>query len=327
MTTGRDAEDPGTGPIFLGGAGRSGKTLVRWMLSSHPGICISRRTEMWPRFYGRFGDLAEAENLERCLEAMVARRQIAELEPDLDRVRREFRDGPATYGRLFALLHEQYGERCGKPRWGDQTGLIERFADEIVTSYPSARFIHMIRDPRDRYAALLERGGRRPGLVGQATGAWLTSASLARRNATRYPSAYRVLRYETLVTEAEETMRDVCTFLEEEFEPAMLRMEHVGRYDEERAASTDGSAISTAYIGRYRDLVARGELAFIQSTARDGMAAFGYALDPVRLSPSEKIRYAALRRPVNLVRMGRRRAEPVEAGLEAIPANDTAAGA
>jgi hypothetical protein len=67
------------GPIFIGGTSRSGKTLMRWMLSSHPRIVVTRRTEMWTRFYGRFGDLTEPANLERCLRAMLERRQIADL--------------------------------------------------------------------------------------------------------------------------------------------------------------------------------------------------------------------------------------------------------
>ena len=53
------------GPIFIGGLSFSGKTTLRLMLSSHPVIVLSRRTYMWQRFYGRYGDLRRPENLER----------------------------------------------------------------------------------------------------------------------------------------------------------------------------------------------------------------------------------------------------------------------
>jgi hypothetical protein len=290
------------GPIYIGGASRSGKTLMRWILSSHSRIVVTRRTEMWPRFAGRFGDLADPENLDRCLGAMLRRRHIAELAPDLPRLRRDFRGGPATYGRLFALVHEQYAERSRKPRWGDQTAEVGRSADQILAENPRARFLHLVRDPRDRYAAVLERGPRRPGAVGQATAAWLASASVALRNRRRYAGRYQVLRYEDLVSRPEGTMREVCAFLGEEFEPAMLRMDGVRRYDAIRAASESGSALSTAFVGRYRRSVGRDDVAFIQSIAGQRMLAFDYPLDPIRLTPGERFRHAA-RWPANIARM------------------------
>ena len=296
-----------TGPIFVGGAARSGKTLVRWMLSSHPRIVVTRRTEMWPRFYGRFGDLGRDENLERCLSAMIEREHIARLEPNLDALRRDFRLGERTYARLFALVHERYAERCGKARWGDQTAIIERFAEKILAAYPGAKVIHLVRDPRDRFEALLGRGPRRPGAVGHATAGWLLSASLAERNLARYPDSYRVVRYETLVTAPEVTVRELCAFLGEAFDPAMLRMDAARRYEEERAASADGIPISTGYVGRYRQGIGRVDLAFIQAFAGRRMRALGYPPDPIRLSAGERIRYAAVDWPVGLTRLGSRR--------------------
>ena len=293
-----------TGPIFVGGAGRSGKTLVRWILTSHPRIVVTRRTEMWPRYYERFGDLGSPNNLERCLRAMLGRPQIATLEPDLERLRRDLRQGSATYARLFSLINEQYAERCGKPRWGDQTGLVERFADEIMSAYRGARIVHMVRDPRDRYEALRRRGRRRPGAAGKSTADWLTSVSLAQRNLERYPGSYKVVRYETLVARPEGTIREVCDFLGEGFDRAMLTLSGVSRYDEERAASPDGIPITGAFVGRYRDSIPRSDLAFIQATAAKQMVAFDYHPDPLLLTSSERMRYAASR-PLSLARMRR----------------------
>ena len=91
-------------PSSSAGSSRSGKTLMRWILSSHPRIAVSRRTEMWPRFHGRFGDLANTKNLERCLDAMLERKQIAALAPDVDRLRRDFRHG-ATDVRAPVRAH------------------------------------------------------------------------------------------------------------------------------------------------------------------------------------------------------------------------------
>jgi len=298
-----DGDAASTAPIFLGGTGRSGKTLVRWMLSSHPRIVVSRRTEMWPRFSGRFGDLSSPENLERCLDAMLARKQIAGLEPDVERLRRDFALGAPTYARLFALIHEQYAERNGKPRWGDQSAGVESFAEEILTSYPGARMIHMVRDPRDTYVALLDKGLRRAGAVGRATASWLSSVGLAERHAARHPESYRIIRYEDLVAAPGDTMRALCGFLAEAFDPAMVRMEGAHRYDALRAASPDGIPVSTAYVGAYRDQIEPADLAFIQRAASAPMGSFGYAPDDVQLSTFDRLR-GAVTWPVSRARMG-----------------------
>src|SRR4029079_17614339 len=99
------------------------------------------------------------------------------------------------YGRLFALLHERYAARLGKARWGDQSPGIEPLADDVLTAYPDARFLHLVRAPRDVYAAELERGRGGPGSVGAETAAWLRSIRLGERNVRRHASAYRLVRY------------------------------------------------------------------------------------------------------------------------------------
>jgi hypothetical protein len=94
----------------------------------------------------------------------------------------------------------------------------------------------------------------------------------------------------------------VCAFLGERFDPAMVRMEDVQRYRELRDAS--GSAITTAYVGRYRDRVPACDLAFIQRIAGRQMEAFGYDLDAIRLTPRERMRSVSVTWPINLTRLG-----------------------
>ncbi len=272
------------GPIFVTGAARSGKTLVRWMLSSHSRIAIARRAELWTEFGGRFGDLEHPANRERCVEAMLGRRQVAVLGIDPDRLLRDFAQGPGTYARLFALAHEQHASRCGKVRWGDQSARVERSAGDLLAAYPDARVIHLVRDPRDRHAALVERGPPRPGAAARTTTRWLSSVALARRNSRQFAGRYCILRYESLVGDPAATMQEVCRFLCESFEPLMLRMEAARRYDAERAAG-DGIPISTAYVGRYRRSLRPREIALIQTAARGHMRALGYVPDRARAAP------------------------------------------
>jgi hypothetical protein len=308
MGAGADDSDAPPGPVFIGGASRSGKTLLRWILSSHRDYAVSRRTEMWPRYAGRFGDLSRAEHLERCLDAMLARRQIAAMGIDRARLVRDFRGGAPTYPRLFALMHEQFADKLGRPMWGDQSEGIEGLADEVIAAQAGARIVHLIRDPRDRSAAIRERSTTGAATLPRSTAEWLTSAGLASRNVHRHPGRYRVLRYEDLVQRPEESMRALCRFLGSPFDPAMLRMEDVRRYDSLRDSRDDGIPITTDGVGTYRLAMKPSEVAFIQATAGKSMRGFGYGPVHTALSGSQRIGLVAMDLPVGLAQIGSARA-------------------
>ncbi|MCL4805247.1 MAG: sulfotransferase [Anaerolineae bacterium] len=294
-------------PIFIGGPDRCGKTTLRACLVSHPRISIPAvGSNMWSYFYGQYGDLGREENLERCLAALLRYKHVRCLDPDPVRIRREFAGGPRTYGRLFSLIHRHHAEREGKPRWGDQTGLIERYADVIFAEFPGARMVHLLRDPRDRYHASLELWPDGKGRAGGATARWLYSARLARRNLRRYPGQYFVIRFEDLVRRPEETLRAVCVFLDETYTPAMPAMTGAPEYREKRshgrALQPDESPLSDEFIGLYRRTIPPPELAFMQRLAGREMVLFGYAPDELHLSTGDRMRLA-IDYPVNLARM------------------------
>jgi hypothetical protein len=296
------------GPIIIGGPDRCGKTLMRALLVSHPNIAIPTiGSNYWTYFYGQYGDLSKHDNFERCLADMLRYKHALSVDPDPERIRQEFWQGQPTYARLFALFHQHYAERQGKPRWGDQTGLIERYAGIVLSAYPTAKMLHMIRDPRDRYEASITRFPNGKLRVGGATARWLYSVDLGQRNQQRYPDRYMVVRYETLVCQPEKTLREVCTFLDEEFVPAMLTMEGAPGYRDKGAHSSNGgsdqSPISTAYIGRYRQVMSRREIAFMQLYAGQEMAVQDYQLDRIQFSLNERVLFSFVDWPINLARM------------------------
>ena len=202
-------------PVFIAGPDRSGTTLLYALLASHPNISMVRRTNMWRYFYGRYGDLSQPENLDRCLDAMVRFKRMRHLSPDPERIRREMLAGPLTYGRLFALFHEHVAERSGKRRWGDKSLHTEHYAGDVLREYPEAKIIHIVRDPRDRYASLSRRNGQQLSRVGGGTARWLHSVQAAFENSKRYPDNYLLVRFEDLLTNPEKTLRSICHFIDE----------------------------------------------------------------------------------------------------------------
>ena len=296
------------GPIYLAGADRSGTTLTYALLASHPNIAMPNLgSNMWTFFYGQFGDLGRAENFERCFAAMLRYKNVLILNPDVERIRHEFKQGEPTYARLFALFHNHYAERAGKPRWGDKTSYVERYADQILASYPDAVMLHLIRDPRDRYASAIKRWPHQKGQVGGATARWLFSVGLARRNVRKYPDRYKIVRYETLVSQPEATVRGICAFLGEEYDPAMFTMSgakgFVGKGSNSSFDRFEPTRITTAAIGRFRKTLSRREVSFIQSFASREMRAFDYTPDTFNLSMRELFFFYLVDLPTNFVRI------------------------
>ena len=297
----------GRGPIFIGGLDRCGKTTLRAFLVSHPNISIPAvGSNMWTYFYGRYGDLRNYSHLEHCLHAMMHYKHVKFLKPDAARIRREFLAGEPTYARLFALFQQHHAEREGKPRWGDQTGIVERYADQIFAAYPGVKMLHMIRDPRDRYEASITLWPNGKGRVGGATARWLYSVALGRRNQRRYPGRYKFVRFESLITDTMRTLRDVCDFLEEDLTPEMLTIEGARKFRDGLGKSAngkkDGQLLSADYIGLFRRKMTNREILFMQTWARRDMLEFDYEMEPIQMSAANWMTYGLRDFPANLLR-------------------------
>jgi len=299
-------------PIYIGGLERSGKTYMRLMLDAHPAVAFSKRTRLWTHIYDHWGDLADPANFERCLNAMQQNKHVRALEPDVERLRQEFyavvgtgfKPAPTgdtmAYALLFALVHRRHAERLGKTRWGDQTEAVENYAREILAAFPAARIVHLLRDPRDWYEAIVARDGRRPGRLGDAAERWSRSADLALRYQRRYPDRYKVVHYETMAARPEETLREVSAFVGLEMTPDMLALGHATRFQD---SATRHSPLTTAYIGRFREHLAAHEWGYLQEQTAARMAAFGYDLEPVRLSLADRLRCRAVMPATSLTRL------------------------
>ena len=297
------------GPIFIGGLSGSGKTQLRMVLGAHPEISLTRRTRLWDRFYARFGDLRDAANLDRCLSTILRDPGVQQLAPDERRVRRELADGPPTYARLFALLHQHHAERTGRRRWGDQLGFIERFADPIFAAFPSARMVHMVRDPHRRPST---GGGRRlvrRAKLGWETAMWLRSAELATHNQRRYHDGYLVVRYEAFSARPADTAEAVCSFIGERFLPPMAEVV--------RGLIFDASGTGAPRPGFVATELSPADAAFLDHYAGRELARFGYSRTHPALTGRDRLAFGLATWPPNRMAMAAWRAfgtRPTTAG-------------
>ena len=78
-------------------------------------------------------------------------------------------------------------------------------------------------------------------------------------------------------------------------------MEGAGRFRDIGSNSSYGArevgAISTDSVGKYKEVLAPRQIAFIQAAAGSELSAHGYDLDPVEMSTGERLRFSAADRP------------------------------
>jgi hypothetical protein len=270
------------GPVFIGGLDRTGKTPMRIAIETHASIAMSRRAELWTHHRRRYGPLTDDGRARQAVEQLMEDPHVAKLVRDPARLLGDFLAGPRTDAALFALVGRQHAEVSARHRWGDQTALIERHAPEILAEYPDARFVHMIRDPRDRFAEAMGSGGVGPGGAGAAIERWLESVSLADAHAARWPDRYLVVRFEDLALQPQPTLRRV--------------LEHIGEPSagDARVAWSERLADGVGIHGA----LPRRTNALFEMYCSEPMRRHGYEPTAAPMTPVDRIGMVLVDRPI-----------------------------
>ena len=209
---------------FIVGFGRSGTTLLRLMLDSHPELAIPPETSFVPRLI-RAANAADA-TAESVHQLLVAQRRWPDMGLDAGEVLARWRSlGRVDAGELLRALYSLYAERQGKPRWGDKTPTHYRKMVPIERALGEVRFIHMIRDGRDAVLSLRKAPPsvrtRTTTDIGELGARWAQAIRRTRRQG-RKVAHYAEVRFEQLITDPEAELRRLCGFLELDFDPVML---------------------------------------------------------------------------------------------------------
>lgn len=253
-------------PFFIIGSGRSGNTLLRRVLQAHSELHIPPENQALGAaitLYRRNRALPWPHLVDLVLGTFQFSHGFEAFGVDLRPLAEQLHDAPKRERNLAHLLDELYRfhataqhKRC--LYWGDKTPLNTFNAFKIASVFPGARFIHMLRDGVDVVESYV-----RSGLISsyeEAARRWLASVDAARLVGRRYPSRFIEVRYEDLVREPDEAVREVCAFLDVEFEPDMIsRTEHaksmgdVLQYDHHAKSLTPISASSVGTGRRVLD--------------------------------------------------------------------------
>ncbi len=124
-----------------------------------------------------------------------------------------------TVGRLIDALFMVFADRQGKTIWCEKSPQNIQAVDEILSIFPDAVVIHMVRDGRDCAASLNRRWHRHPRLVIER---WKRVVHEGDRACRRHPANCIQIRYEDFTAHPREGMRALCERIGISFEEAML---------------------------------------------------------------------------------------------------------
>jgi hypothetical protein len=209
-------------PTVVLGVSRSGTTLLKAMLDAHSQLAIPSESYFLPQLWDRHGERPERDAFVEDLGRLERLREWG-VDPEAVRARLPER---ATFAQAVQSIFQLYAESRGKPRFGEKTPLYMQHLDVLDRAFPGARYVHIVRDGRDAAVSLLAMTRKprfnlsRPRGIGDFAVAWQREVRGAQAFGLTRP--YHELRYEDLVEEPESRLREVCAFLEPEYEPGML---------------------------------------------------------------------------------------------------------
>jgi hypothetical protein len=201
-------------PVFVLCNGRSGSTLLRFLLDAHPEVACPPETNL-PALCAQ---LATVWSLIEGAPLSANRGDEPPVVPD------------AAIGGVRATMDSMMGpylKRRNKKRYCDKSLGTARFAELLLRVYPAARFVCLYRHPMDVIASGMEACpfglsgyGFDPYIAATPGNAVLALARFWAENTAetlaaeqRFPDQCFRLRYEDLVTGPESVMADVFEFM------------------------------------------------------------------------------------------------------------------
>ncbi|RMH13545.1 MAG: sulfotransferase [Planctomycetota bacterium] len=269
--------------FFIVGSPRSGTTLLQTMLMRAPGVVMPPELHFIHITYKRrhrMADIRTDKGWQQARNAILARCQHSDIEMD----RTLFDELCATCDRTYADLFRCWLRAIGAPEnarfVGEKTPNHCEWILELSAMFPEARFVHIMRDPRD--SALSQREAfHRPAL--QAAVRWKRDLEMHRDCVRLMPrSRYTAVRYEDLVTDPESVLRPLCELLGLEYCDAMLDpsgREKKGFSSYEKHKLRTLEKVTSSRIGRYKGKMNAVDIAVIERICGPLMLEMGYELE------------------------------------------------
>lgn len=300
-------------PVFICGHRKSGTTMMVNLFDGNKEyLTYPDDSGFFYLYYPRYAttQYSDQEKIDRMCEAIM-RLNIADvfdkiqcdaaLRKELDgkakQCRRLIRDANLSgfdTGDMLKVFIESFRQsfypEVTEPKvWIEKTTSTEIYALDLSEMFPNAKFIHVVRDPRDNWASLASGWEKRYKNFNDEINRLKQSMiergrlglEMANRNLTAIgPHHYRIVRFEDLVMDSKSIMQELTEFIGMEFSDDLLKTSTLG-YSWE-GNNFDGlkfSGPSAINVSRWRERISQEDAMLMEFHFRHVMEELGY--DPV----------------------------------------------
>lgn len=272
---------------FLMCSERSGSNLITKILDAHTEVCgpsPTHLTRTGALHLYRYGDLSREENWKTLISDSVnlVQNKIAVWESKVEEeeeLLKEVKD--QRFSEIVRYIYEKEAAAQGKRRLFVKENHSHSYISFLLTHFPNAKFLWMVRDPRDM-ALTWKEAGTAQGGVRSGAKMWLhdQSESMKIYGFLRDTGRIMRIRFEDLLSHTEATVRDVCDFLGLRFEEEMLefhRRENTSTNSNRLTSWKDlQKPVLKNNFNLFRDRLSEAENRYVEHLCAEEMDIFGY---------------------------------------------------
>lgn len=280
-------------PFFIVGSGRNGSTLLGSILNAHSQVFLP------PEQYILGYDVMKWQLLRhKSWEAIVD-----EIVKDYNQEKStcnwgvDFNDSVKTillglskeeqnFANIYGVLIQFYAKQLNTTFefYGDQSPISTHLIPRICEAFTESKFVFLIRDPRDVVLSYSKISNHPAKDWKLAVWKWNDSIKMFDYVQKKYgKEKVLILKYEDLVTNPEEKVKEVCSFLSISFEKENM-MER--RTDSAQKLGVENLSIhanlkkkiSASSVGKWKKELSKDVISCVENETREGMLRFGYDL-------------------------------------------------
>ncbi len=238
-------------PVLLVGAERSGTTLLRLMLDSHPEISFGEEFEYAVSHIDEDGSFPSIEDFAKEMEIdRIFQQSGFEIDPDLD------------YRALICGFLEKRVARKDAAVVG---ATIHFDYLKALHIWPEATFIHLLRDPRDVARSAVNMGWA--GNVWFGLDKWIEGDNAFRKLQERVaPEQILPVHFADLMADHEEVLETICEFVGVDYTSEMMSY----------AATTDYDVPDPTKAKSWRDDMSSLDIKLVETRLGDRLTNTGF---------------------------------------------------
>lgn len=272
-------------PVFIVGCPRSGTSYLYHLFLSAGGFAeFHTQMNVYDVLEPIYGDLASRANRLRMMKDWLQSKAFRVSGLEAADIQKKVLEQCYSAGDFLRMVMEEVARKQGVDRWVDSTPTNAPHMLRIKRDFPDAKFIHIIRDPRDLALSLDKKGWSRPlpwdkkNSLLAAGIYWEWIVRKARRNGAQLGADYMETRYEDLVQTPAPELAKIGAFLGCDLDYERIKAHRVGSIEKPLTSfKEDLSQGNFSPVGRWKEKFPPAQLIKFEALVGHYMQELGYS--------------------------------------------------